>query len=174
MVSNAEVVTAEGPGTVVDETSVTKNQYTSTDRAQGKEEEIDVVNEDQTGPIDELNDINHHSSDSSLQPETEPQDSLSFLDFRKAVISGDITTVMTGTKLYSQWVHQTDPNGWQVLNEALRSGQTEVVFHLLAVGGADANRSSNSKGSTPLYWARYFHEEDHPIVQIVKDFGGSM
>jgi prolyl 4-hydroxylase len=72
-------------------------------------------------------------------------------------------------------VNARDGNGWMPIHDAIRSGNIEAI-QALVDSGADINArtkgaSSGSIGGSPLWWALYYHSEDHDIVDYLVKLG---
>ena len=68
-------------------------------------------------------------------------------------------------------LHQRDQNHWQLLHEAVRSGNTEAV-QLLVDLGADVN-AKVANGGTPLWLAKKLLSERHPVVSYLIGIGAA-
>lgn len=68
-----------------------------------------------------------------------------------------------------QLLESTDNNGWQPLHEAVRNGNPDTVTFLIE-HGADIS-AVTKQGASPLWWARYFHGDNHPIVEYLESIG---
>lgn len=67
---------------------------------------------------------------------------------------------------------KADENGWRPIHEAARSGHKEVIEYLVKKHGAAVNeRTNNGRGGTPLWWAEQMLDEDHEVIQLLRDMG---
>ena len=89
---------------------------------------------------------------------------------RDAAANGDYEAL---TKLlddqHVHLIHSKDENEWQLLHEAVRSGNLESV-KLLVDLGADIGAKVLSGGAA-LWIAKYYLEENHPVTQYLIDIG---
>jgi ankyrin repeat protein len=71
-----------------------------------------------------------------------------------------------------EMINASDKNGWLPLHEAVRAGDPDVVSFLLEKG-ADVNSRTDKNGNGPsaLNWALKYHDEDHPVVELLKSKG---
>lgn len=85
---------------------------------------------------------------------------------------GKLEELKAAVKYLPEVINASDNNGWQPLHEAVRSGDTEIVKFLLE-NGADPNSRTEKKGNgaSALHWAREYHDEDHPVVVLLKNNG---
>lgn len=63
-----------------------------------------------------------------------------------------------------------------IKQESVRQGDVESV-ELMLDFGADVNartkgQEAGASGGTPLWWAFEYHNDDHPVVQLLKRHGG--
>jgi len=82
-----------------------------------------------------------------------------------------------------EWLHERDANGWQVLHEAARAGHIGIVKLLVEDAHADVNSRTGSlvhleEGKPPqryggslLYWCLSSLQDDHPVIQYLKEKG---
>ena len=66
-------------------------------------------------------------------------------------------------------IHSKDENEWQLIHEAVRSGNLESVKLLIDLG-ADIGAKVLSGGAA-LWVAKYYLDEDHPVTQYLIDIG---
>ena len=66
-------------------------------------------------------------------------------------------------------IHTKDENDWNLLHEAIRSGDLDSV-KLLVDLGADIGAKVLSGGAA-LWIAKYYLEEDHPVTKYLRDIG---
>lgn len=85
---------------------------------------------------------------------------------------GKLEELKEAVKVVPDIINASDKNGWQPLHEAVRSGDTEIVKFLLE-NGADPNSRTekNGNGASALHWALEYHDEDHPVVVLLKSNG---
>jgi hypothetical protein len=85
---------------------------------------------------------------------------------------GKLEELKQAVKLLPEVVNASDKNGWQPLHEAVRAGDVEIVKFLLE-NGADVNARTekDGKGATALNWALHYHDEEHPVVVLLKENG---
>jgi ankyrin repeat protein len=62
-----------------------------------------------------------------------------------------------------------------ILQEAVRRGDVEIV-QLLLDHGADVNmhtkgNEAGASGGTALWWAKKYHESDHPVLELLEKYG---
>jgi len=68
-------------------------------------------------------------------------------------------------------IHERDDYGWQLIHDAVLSGNEQVVEVLLE-NGADVNsRTLGGRGATPLFLALKTFGEEHSIVRYLKSLG---
>ena len=63
----------------------------------------------------------------------------------------------------------------RISQESVRGGDVKST-QLLLDHGADINartkgHEAGASGGTPLWWALYYHQEDHEVVQLLKQNG---
>jgi prolyl 4-hydroxylase len=89
----------------------------------------------------------------------------------KAAMEGDLQELKDYVELHEDVVNSRDSNGWTALHEGVRRGNVEVVRFLLE-RGSDVNlRTESTKmGGTPLYWAQKEHGDDHPMIDLLKEY----
>lgn len=89
-----------------------------------------------------------------------------------AAQQGDLRAIRDILKKSTDLINAQDSNGWTPLFEASRAGHYDVV-RLLYQNGANINhRSSRGRGGTPLFYAKGYLGEDHPVVQFLVENGG--
>jgi len=80
----------------------------------------------------------------------------------------DLEQAFTDCKLN---VHSADGNGWTILHEAARAGNTVVVKYLVW-SGIELNRRTNGNlGATALWIARKRHGDNHKVVKFLESIG---
>lgn len=89
---------------------------------------------------------------------------------RDAAASGDhdaLTQLLDDQHVHL--IHSKDENDWNILHEAIRSGDLDSV-KLLVDLGADIGAKVLSGGAA-LWIAKYYLEEDHPVTKYLRDIG---
>lgn len=90
---------------------------------------------------------------------------------REAASSGDsemLAKLLDNENIHL--IHAKDENGWELLHEAIRSGDLDTV-KLLVELGADISCTVLAGGAA-LYIAKLFLEpSDHPVIQYLIDIG---
>lgn len=66
---------------------------------------------------------------------------------------------------------ERDPNGWQPLHEAARSGHKHVLEYLLNKGANVNDRTNKGRGGSALFWAEALFDENHEAVVFLKKKG---
>ena len=68
-------------------------------------------------------------------------------------------------------LHKPDDNGWYPLHEAVRGGHPEVLKFLLDAGANINELTNKENGSSPMALARYYHGDDHPLIEFLENHG---
>jgi len=90
----------------------------------------------------------------------------------QAAGAGDLDDLKKTLDKDAHLVNVRDKNGWTPLHEAVRNGNAEAVRFLLDRGAEMNSRSgSNEQGGSPLYMAKQFHGDDHPIISLLEERG---
>jgi prolyl 4-hydroxylase len=86
-----------------------------------------------------------------------------------AAADGDLKSVTDILDSGKIDINVRDDNGWQPLQEAIRSENIEVVKFLIS-RGADIGATTRG-GGTALWWARTMFSEEHPIILYLESIG---
>jgi len=87
---------------------------------------------------------------------------------RKSV--SDLEQAFTNCK---KKIHSADGNGWTILHEAARVGNTVVVKYLVWSGMELNRRTNKNLGATALWIARKRHGDNHEVVTFLESMGAS-
>jgi prolyl 4-hydroxylase len=87
--------------------------------------------------------------------------------------TGDVENLKRHLDKQPHHINARDKNGWTVLHEAVRKGDTDMI-NLVLDRGADVNMRTgvNGEGGSPLYWAYYFHQEGSEVIELLKERNG--
>ena len=66
-------------------------------------------------------------------------------------------------------LHKQDENGWTPMHEAARGGQREVLEYLVKSGASINGRTNDGRGATPLWWAEFMFDANHPAVRFLRE-----
>ena len=70
---------------------------------------------------------------------------------------------------FSDVLNAPDTNGWTPLHEAVRAGQTDIVYYLVEEAGLDVNQFTHQgSGWTILSLALENHGSDHPLTRMLQ------
>jgi len=83
---------------------------------------------------------------------------------------GQLADVMYVVKRDPSAASVSDHNGWQPLHEAVRGGFLSVVEYLVTEAKVDINARTGDDGygGSPLWWAKKFHGDNHPVTRFLK------
>jgi prolyl 4-hydroxylase len=96
---------------------------------------------------------------------------LSFADPHEAATNSNLNILKEVALHDPSLLHKPDDNGWHPLHEAAVHGHPDVVKFLLEAG-ADVNQlTSEEGGSSPLALAKHFLEDNHPIFELLEQYG---
>eukprot|EP00600_Ochromonadales_sp_CCMP1393_P013065 CAMPEP_0175003598 /NCGR_PEP_ID=MMETSP0005-20121125/4312_1 /TAXON_ID=420556 /ORGANISM="Ochromonas sp., Strain CCMP1393" /LENGTH=291 /DNA_ID=CAMNT_0016258681 /DNA_START=1885 /DNA_END=2759 /DNA_ORIENTATION=+ len=121
----------------------------------------------------------HFDSDKAMMKETANEladlaaqqgDTAHEEQLRDAASRGDfdaLTELLTEQHVHL--IHRRDENEWQLLHEAVRSGDLKSVKLLIDMG-ADVSAKVLSGGAA-LWIAKYYLEPDHPVTNYLREIG---
>ena len=95
-------------------------------------------------------------------------------DLHKAAQNNDTTAVRRLLLDKPDLVNRKDVNGWTPLLEAVRAGSVENVKALVNAGAnvnARTKLTRGGEGGSILHWAYNYFDDDHEIIQLLKDWG---
>ena len=95
-------------------------------------------------------------------------------DLKKAAVKNDVDAINTILARKPEWAHTKDGNGWSLLHEAVRFGNTEAVRLLVELGKVDINgrTGADGQGGSVLFSAlKYLDTSEHPVVEYLNAQG---
>jgi len=91
----------------------------------------------------------------------------------RAAMDGDMRGLQEYVTVHEESINARDENGWTPLHEAVRVGYVDVVKFLLE-RGSDVNARTGAEGElggSVLWWAHLQHPGDHPILEVLNEYG---
>lgn len=165
----------DNTSTIVDDNVIVETEETNmqTEELSGKDEDIasDIPHKEE-GEGDEMNDSD--SQESNLEADNV------MVEFTKedmiAAARSDSSKFSDFVTQRPEWLHEPDGNGWLPLHEAVRAGNTETVRMILSLVNDEDHVNKrvgpDGNGFNSMWLAERFFDEEHPMMLLLKEYGG--